>query len=119
MIEKKDPMSLADALGGVRERANARGRQPIGAEPMSAVLNVRAMPIQAARWRRTVDTVGYRSANAFMCDAADLYADLLEALAPAALAAGSSPRDYVRDACRAAVLGLSGDGAASGEAPER
>ncbi|MDE3097342.1 MAG: hypothetical protein KGK07_15245 [Chloroflexota bacterium] len=90
-------MLLAEALGGVRERLNARGRQPNGSEPMSAVLNVRAMPSQAARWKRAVDVVGYRSANAFACDAADLYADLIEALAPAALAARIPLRDYARE----------------------
>ena len=51
-MEEKKPMSLAEALGGVRERQNARGKQPIGAEPMSAVKNVRAMPSQAMRWKR-------------------------------------------------------------------
>ena len=102
-MDEKKPMSLAEALDGVRERQNARGRQPIGPEPMSVVTNVRAMPSQAARWRRAVATADYRSVNAFMCDAADLYADLLEALTPAARAAGVAPRDYVRDACRAAA----------------
>lgn len=95
-MDEKKPMSLADALAGVRERQNTRGRQPIGDEAMSAVTNVRAMPSQAARWRRVVETVGYRSVNAFMCDAADLYAELLEALAPSAFAAGVPLRDYVR-----------------------
>ncbi len=102
MTEKK-PMSLAEALKGVAERTHGQGRQPIGAEPMTAVMNVRAMPSQMTRWRRVVATVGYRSMNVFVCDAADLYAGLLEALAPAALAAGKAPRDYVRDACRALI----------------
>lgn len=90
------PMSLANALTGVRERQNARGRQPDGPEPMSVATCVRAMPSQAAKWRRAVGAARYRSANSFMCDAADIYADLLLAIAPATLAAGASPRDYAR-----------------------
>lgn len=104
-LSEKKPMSLAEALGGVRERLNARGRQPDGAEPKSAVSNVRAMPSQVARWRGAEALARYRSANAFMCDAADLYAELLLALAPAALADGADPRDRVRDACRAVLEG--------------
>lgn len=96
-MEEKKPMTLSEALGGVRARQNAKGRQPIGAEPMSAIMNVHAMPSQATRWSRVVALIGYRSKNVFMCDAADLYADLLEALAPAALAEGVAPRDYVRN----------------------
>lgn len=94
------PMSLSEALSGVRTRQNAKGRQPIGTETMSEVKNVRAMPSQSARWKHVVSLIGYRSENVFMCDAADLYADALEALAPAALAAGVAPRDYVRERLR-------------------
>lgn len=94
------PMTLSEALGGVRERQNAKGRQPIGTETMSEVKNVRAMPSQAARWKHVVSLIGYRSENVFMCDAADLYADALEALAPAAIASGVAPRDYVRERLR-------------------
>lgn len=97
MSNKKKPMTLAEALGDVRERQNAKGRQPIGVEAMSAVRNVRAMPSQATRWRRVVDLIGYRSENVFICDAADLYAELLEALAPTAITARVAPRDYVRE----------------------
>lgn len=96
-MDKKKTLTLAEALGNVRERRNAKGRQPIGAEAMSEVKNVRAMPNQVVRWKHVVNLVGYRSENVFICDAADLYADLLEALAPVAIAAGVAPRTYVRE----------------------
>lgn len=95
----KKPMTLEEAVGA-RPRAHARGRLPDGAEPKSAVMNVRAMPSQTAKWRLVANAARYPSANTFMCDAADLYAALIETTAPAALAAGVDPLDYVRGRLR-------------------
>lgn len=99
-MSDKKPMTLEEAVGAARPRAHARGRLPDGAEPKSTIMNVRAMPSQAAMWRQAANAARYPSANTFMCDAADLYASLLEALAPAALAAGADPLDYVRERLR-------------------